>query len=179
MRNTRAPGDTRIISRSDSISSRRFLGVHSSNASMQINSRGRDVMAFFSISTMSGSRGPRPPNSFLASWKAFRVCSGILPLLVSCLRIAPSIFVVDCSRWARKSQYNPTTATSLPSALSHKLSITRELFFADRQQHLHYLTLGSFLPDISFPHPRIPVTKQDWLCTIIFRITPFSELASF
>ena len=177
MRNSRAPRDTRIISRSGSTSPRRFLGVHSSSASMHINSRGRDVMAFFSISTMSGSRGPRSPNSFLASWKAFRVCSGVLPLLVSCLKIAPSILVVDCSRWARKSQYNPTAATSFPSAWSHKLSITRGLLFADCQQHVHvhYLALGSFLPDISFPHPWIPVTEQHWLCTTIFRITPFSN----
>ena len=107
---------TRTISRSDSMSSRRCFGVHSSKASMHINSRSRDVMVFFSVATISESWRPRPPNSFLAFRKTFRVCSGIPPLLASCLSIAPNIFVVDCSCWEWKSQYSPTTATSSPTA---------------------------------------------------------------
>jgi len=178
VRNTHAPGDSRTISRSDLMSSRRCSGVHSSKASTHINSRGNDAMAFFSISTMSGSRRPWPPNSFLASRKASRVCSGIPPLLASCLSMAPNIFVADCSCCEWKSQYSPTTATSFTRARLRRLSITRELLFADRQPHLRYLAPESFLPDISFPHTWIPVTEQDWFNTTIFRIPPFSELAS-
>jgi len=37
----------------------------------------------------------------------------------------------------------------------------------------------AFLPDIGFPHPRIPITEQHRLNTTIFHITPFSELVGF
>ena len=159
VRNARACGDTRTISRSDLMSSCRCFGAHSSKPSMHINSRRRDVMVFLNIFTMSGSWRHWPPNSFLAFWKAFRVCSGIPPLLASCLSMAPNIFVVVCSCWEWKSQYSPATATSFPSAWWHRLSIIMELLFSNRQRHLHYLLLESFLPDKSFPYPWIPVTE--------------------
>ena len=78
--------------------------LRTSKASMHINTRGSDVIVFFRICTISGTRRLRPPNSFLAFRKASRIYPGIPPLLESCLRMAPNIFVVDCSCWARKSQ---------------------------------------------------------------------------
>ena len=76
---TRVLEEARMISRSESRSSRRLFGGDSSKPSIYINTCGNDAIAFFRISSISESRSPWQPNFFLAFWKVLRTCSGIPP----------------------------------------------------------------------------------------------------
>ena len=99
-RNIRMVGKARVMSCSDSRSSRRFFGRHSSKPSIQMNTSGIDAIVFLSISTKSRSCAVRPPNALFSVRKTWRRGSGIPSLSKSCLRIAPNMFVADCCSWA-------------------------------------------------------------------------------
>ena len=99
-RNIRVVGEARVMSCSDSRSSRRFFGRHSSKPSIQMNTSGSDAIVFLSISTKSRSCAARPPNPLFSARKSWRRGSGIPSLSKTCLRIAPNIFVTDCCSWA-------------------------------------------------------------------------------
>jgi len=92
----------------------RLVSFHQDFCPVTVNTCGGDAVVVLINSNRSGSRGRGQPDSLLAVLKAYSTCSGISPLLTSCLRIAPSMFGVVCSCWARKSRYGSTTAISLP-----------------------------------------------------------------
>ena len=127
MMNIRVQGDVSRICFSELRSLTRCATAHSSHASMHINVRSEDVMAW-SIFTISGSRGPRPPMTILCSSKARVISSGTLSIPpTTCLTKEPRILATDCSFRAAKSRQKHVTAVFCPLVWSPNLSTTSEL----------------------------------------------------
>ena len=114
VRNTRTLDAFRMMSLSDTRSSGRLLDLNSSSASIQMKTCDSKAMVVLSFLTYSESWRRRPPHSFFSFRRASRTDSRTSSLWkTSCLRMAPIMLAVVCSRCSRKSQYTTATKNSL------------------------------------------------------------------
>ena len=101
VRNSRTFGNSWVIACRALRRPVRWAARDSSNPSIHITTRRRRPIDVFSILRSSETSGRTPPKCLFASSKALWISSGMIPLPINCLSMAPRMFDVVCSFLSR------------------------------------------------------------------------------